>query len=363
MLLTKTSLLFALFVSTLYWLVLFIRLISYKETLSYAKNPRPSVIICMKNEEECLKENFSTILAQKLVKKVLVMDDYSTDNTSKILADYSNDHPHLEVFKPSKDLPGKKLALSEGIQKAKTPNILLTDGDCKPASNEWAQLMNSKFDEQHKLVLGYGPLFKSNTYVNGFARFETVLTAVQYFGFALSGSAYMGVGRNMAFSKDLFTSVNGYAAHSDLASGDDDLFVQSIIQKTKAAISLNPNSFCFSKGPASWKEFIKQKKRHIATSSRYTLKHKLLLSVHPIFHLLSFFLGLLLLGLGAWKFVVLAFGLRWLTLITIGYIPFKKLDASDLIWLIPIFDLTLVFYYIYFSLGAFTSSSQNATWE
>ena len=35
----------------------------------------------------------------------------------------------------------------------------------------------------------------------------------------------MGVGRNLAYKKDLFFEVNGFASHMKLRSGDDDLFV------------------------------------------------------------------------------------------------------------------------------------------
>jgi hypothetical protein len=35
-------------------------------------------------------------------------------------------------------------------------------------------------------------------------RFETVLTAVQYFSWAKSGLPYMGVGRNLAYKEEFF---------------------------------------------------------------------------------------------------------------------------------------------------------------
>ncbi|MBN8225053.1 MAG: hypothetical protein J0L89_09590, partial [Xanthomonadales bacterium] len=38
-------------------------------------------------------------------------------------------------------------------------------------------------------------------------------TALQYFSFALARMPYMGVGRNLAFSKQIFERTGGFEAH------------------------------------------------------------------------------------------------------------------------------------------------------
>ena len=119
------------------------------------------------------------------------MNDYSDDTTAQVLQSMSKENDKLFSFTPSKDLPGKKWALSEGVQYCTSDHILLTDADCYPVSDNWASIMASKINNGTELVLGYGPLEKTSGLLNAFARYETVITAVQYFGFSLFNKPYM----------------------------------------------------------------------------------------------------------------------------------------------------------------------------
>ena len=71
--------------------------------------------------------------------------------------------------------------------------------------------MSSQFTMQKTIVLGYGGYEKiPNSLLNKIIRFETLLTAIQYFSWAKIGNPYMGVGRNLAYKKDEFFNVNGF---------------------------------------------------------------------------------------------------------------------------------------------------------
>ena len=48
---------------------------------------------------------------------------------------------------------------------------------------------------------------------------------MRYLGYALAGRPYIGIGRNMAYRKELFYAQKGFSAHLDLQRGDDDLFI------------------------------------------------------------------------------------------------------------------------------------------
>jgi hypothetical protein len=62
---------------------------------------------------------------------------------------------------------------------------------------------------QKTIVLGYGGYEKiANSFLNKLIRFETLLTAMQYF-WAKVGHPYMGVGRNLTYKKEEFFNVNG----------------------------------------------------------------------------------------------------------------------------------------------------------
>lgn len=346
--------------STLYWLVLFVKITLYKESSRYANFKAPSIVIAAKNEAQNLKKHLPKYLKQEGIQEVVIIDDFSTDKSDDILQSYGAKDKNLKHLRPSLNKPGKKLALTEGIQSSKAENILLTDADCYPVDKHWARYMCTKLMDRKQLVLGYGPIEKSSGLINRFARFETVITAIQYFGYCLFNVPYMGVGRNMAFTKSLFKQTNGYSRHADIASGDDDLFVQDACKHTEVQICLEPKSFIYSEAPQTLKDYIRQKKRHVATSTRYTTIHKLLLSIHPFFHILVFCLSIVLVTMGYLKIVLVIWFMRWLSISLSGYLPFSRLDGKDLIFWIPLLDILLVAYYIYFGMSAL--NSKNAHW-
>ena len=60
-------------------------------------------------------------------------------------------------------------------------------------------------NDEKSIVIGYGAYSKiNNSFLNKLIRFETLVTAVQYFSFAKVGIPFMGVGRNLAYHRDEF---------------------------------------------------------------------------------------------------------------------------------------------------------------
>ena len=87
----------------------------------------------------------------------------------------------------------KKFALTLGIKAAKKEYLLFTDADCYPTSKDWIKEMSSHFSLQKTIVLGYGAYEKiPGSFLNKLIRFETMLSAVQYFSWAKMRHPYMG---------------------------------------------------------------------------------------------------------------------------------------------------------------------------
>ncbi|MBK7817364.1 MAG: glycosyltransferase [Sphingobacteriaceae bacterium] len=118
---------------------------------------------------------------------------------------------------------GKKFAVLVGIKAAQYENMVFMDADCYPSSDQWLKEMARGFNKEREVVLGYGAYEKQDTFLNKLIRFDTFMIAVQYLSSALKGKAYMGVGRNLGYKKDLFYRNKGFSSHYHINSGDDDL--------------------------------------------------------------------------------------------------------------------------------------------
>jgi hypothetical protein len=255
-----------------------------------------SLIVCAKNEAENLRKNIPLWLEQKYPDfEIVLINDASSDDTLEVMESFAIEDPRIVIVNVKNNEAfwgSKKYALTLGIKRAKNKRMLFTDADCRPESTLWIKTMVSKFSKQRQLVLGYGAYEKHPGILNALIRFETLMTALQYFSYAKVGLPYMGVGRNMAYTSDLYYSTNGFMSHMKIPSGDDDLFVNEAATKTNTALCLNEEAFTYSEPKSTWTAWKLQKKRHVSTSKLYKLKHKFLLGSYYIFNLLFWILGI-----------------------------------------------------------------------
>lgn len=307
-----------------------------------------SILICSKNEAKNLKENIPYFLNQDYPNFELVLiNDCSTDNTQEVIEQLEIEHKNVKVVNviPNEQFWGsKKYALTLGIKAASNEHLLFSDADCKPVSTKWVSAMVSSFNDEKQIVLGYGAYEKvKKSFLNKIIRFETFLTAIQYFCYAKIGIPYMGVGRNLAYTKTLFFGNNGFVNHMKLKSGDDDLFINEVASKSNTKINYSKESFTISKPKMSFKEWVLQKRRHISTASHYKTIHKLLLGLFYISNLTFWMFSVVLLSFQfKWQIIlVLIFG-RYIIQLIIYFSAAKKLNEKDLIIFAPFFELFLI---------------------
>lgn len=311
--------------------------------------PGVSIIVCYKNAGVQIYHTIEAILKQQYNNfEVIAIDDYSSDDGPDRLK--SMDDHRLILMTANLNRPGKKAALSEAIREAKNDILLFTDADCIPIGGEWISSMVKKMIEKEdiEIVLGYGPMNKKGGWLNRFSRFETIMTVMQYFSYAITGMTYMGVGRNLMYRKSLFESIQGFEKHLDLPSGDDDLLIAEGSTKNNVAVCLNDASFMYSDAKTTFFEFLHQKSRHISTSSRYSILHQLLLGIFASsqigFYIIIFFS--IIFGYLLWPVFISIIIFKWIFQMIFQYHIFKKLNGTDLFFLFPLLDIMLVIYYL-----------------
>ena len=245
-----------------------------------------SVIICAKDEISNLRKYLTFVLEQDYPDfEVIVVNDGSGDETDDFLHELKKTYPRLRsTFVPAgaTNMSTKKLALTLGIKAAKNNWLLFTDADCMPEDKTWIAKIARNFDPNTEFVLGYGAYFNKKGFINKLITYETLFNALQYMGFAISKKPYMGVGRNMAYRKDVFYRQKGFASTLHLRSGDDDLMVNHAANKHNTRVEVSHDSATWSEPKTSFKEWYYQKERHLSVSTYYTGISKLRLTIEPI---------------------------------------------------------------------------------
>lgn len=340
---------FVFVLQQLYYWVIFWRLGRYRQPSDLTGLQGVSVVICAHNEYHHLSETLPLILEQDYPDfEVVVVNHSSEDDTHYLLTNLEEKYPHLKTITIREDLnffSGKKFPLSIGIKSAKHNLVLLTDADCNPVSKDWIRQMQSAFRPGTEVVLGYGPYYKLPGLLNKLIRFDTAHIAIQYLSYALAGVPYMGVGRNLSYLKQVFYQNQGFISHYRIRSGDDDLFINRIANRSNTAIMVHPESFIFSGPKQTIGQWITQKRRHLSTSFHYRLRHRLLLGIYA-FSLVSFY-GLFILLLAMKWSVIPVLGLFLLRLITQYTVLagcLQHLNEKDLVPFLPFYEVLLVIF-------------------
>lgn len=331
-------------VQVFYYLFYYMAPATYRHKDSSPNKEPVSVIICARNEEENLRKFLPALLEQDYHDfEVVVVNDCSEDNSYDVLGEYLMKYPNLKVsniIKDPKFTHNKKFAQFIGIKAAKNELLVFTDADCKPESDKWLAIMASGFDKNIDFVLGYGGFFSKTGLVNKYIRYDSMTIALQYIGMAIRGMPYMGVGRNLAYRRSLFFSKKGFGNHVHLASGDDDLFVNSNASGNNTAVEFIKEAHTRSIPASGINEFYKQKKRHLTTAKYYKLRDKVALTVEPVSRVLFYFSFIVLLSnLFLSPVVLCIFAARAIIQFTVFILNQKKFNEQGLLAWLPIFDI------------------------
>jgi len=323
-----------------------------------------SIIICAKNEALNLSKNLLSVLKQDYNQfEVLIVDDNSIDSTSEVVQEFQKQFANLRLTRPKAESSNsKRNALKQGVLDSKYDLLLLTDADCTPASKEWISSMVNQLSESKTCVLGYSPYNLHYSFLNLIIQFETLQTAGLYLTQAIKNKAYMSVGRNVMYSKDLFLKSENFDNEKQLTSGDDDLLIQNIGDKSQITVCLKPESFVLSQAKISWIAWWKQKLRHYSTAVNYNTKSQLFLGTYH-FSQLVFWISFLILAFSQYSETVLMILFVALIVKSLSIISYARVlkVSKQVLLLWPILEACLLI--LQLSLGIQGKFQKQKTWQ
>jgi glycosyltransferase involved in cell wall biosynthesis len=350
-----------------YYLFFFIRLAFYKKRSKSKSITHPvSVIVCARDEANNLEKFLPELLTQEFgfSQEVIVVNDNSNDDTKFFLEELQRTFRQLKPLTLTHEavhIPGKKYPLSMGIKSSRYEVLLLTDADCMPASSKWISTMMEAYDEGVEIVLGYGAFLKKGGVLNRLVRYETYHTALQYLSYALAGTPYMGVGRNLSYRKDLFYRNKGFSSMNHIPGGDDDLFINKVATKRNLRIAIDPEAFTLSEPPQSLYQWWRQKSRHYSTAKYYKPIHQFLLALYAASHFLFYPLLIVSAIFFDWRLALGVYAVRLLVQGIVNYKTMKRLNEGDLF---PWFWLLDIWQFLYYFIFSFTLIGKpRSTWK
>lgn len=204
----------------------------FTSRLEHKNFTRVTVVIPARNEEANIEACLSSILSQEFdfsLLQIIVVNDASNDKTLEITERVLSQSGINHLIISNQTQEGKKKSLTKAIESADGSLIITRDADTYTTSNRWLKTIVD-FHEVTKKEFIIAPVRYENK--NG------LLSQIQYFenlglsiltgGYAAYKKAFLCSGANLAFTKSVFRSTNGYSNHLNIASGDDVLFLEEV---------------------------------------------------------------------------------------------------------------------------------------
>jgi cellulose synthase/poly-beta-1,6-N-acetylglucosamine synthase-like glycosyltransferase len=245
-----------------------------------------SVIIPARNEaaniQHCLNSLYRQTLAAAAF-EVIVVDDYSTDNTAAIAAR----HPVAATvvqMQHLKNLPitgaHKKQAIAQAIAIARGQLIVTTDADCT-APPQWLNCVAQFYLQYHPAFIAMPVCIQLPAYGSITKKWLPVFQQLDFL--VLQGITAAAVqqkahsmcnGANLAYTRSAFLAVNGFEGIDHIASGDDMLLMHKIFERYPQQVHYlkSPEVIVQTAAVESWHAFLQQRIRWASKASLYTDK-------------------------------------------------------------------------------------------
>lgn len=97
-----------------------------------------TVVVPCYNEENTIKQLITKVLEQEVVRELIVIDDASTDNSLKLIKEFSD--KRLVCLENSVNL-GKGASVKKGFEKATSKYVLVQDADLEYSPEEYQRLL------------------------------------------------------------------------------------------------------------------------------------------------------------------------------------------------------------------------------
>jgi cellulose synthase/poly-beta-1,6-N-acetylglucosamine synthase-like glycosyltransferase len=234
-----------------------------------------SILIPARNEADhiqtCL-QSVQKLNYPALLYEVIVIDDFSTDDTAALAKQFSN----IKVIS-LKDIVKepinsyKKKAIETGIQYATGTYIVTTDADCiVPAA--WLRNFAWMIEQQKSMFIAAPVAMKEeSSFIKLFQSLDFM--SLQGITAASVGAGFHSMcnGANLCYSKQAFTSVDGFANIDHIASGDDMLLMYKMYKQFPASVHYcnSANSIVLTNPVATVGEFFNQRIRWASKADKY----------------------------------------------------------------------------------------------
>ena len=335
------------FLVQLFYLILLIKFIySGKQKNKEPNLPSISIIVTSRNYLEQLQELLPTLLSQDYPDfEIVVVDDCSTDGTDWLLAELKISHGNLKTTKiiQETDFPNA-LAITIGVRASSKEWLVYLSPLCRITDNQWLKNYAQRLEPDKEVSIGYMHFNDATGSYKSWLRFENFTSYLLSGAGQACGVAMPVFEFNMAYRRETFLDLRGFAAVLDSPFSENELFINKIGTRKNTVVYNDKKTPVAFTGETEWIDLVEFKKKQLMLRRKFSagqrffrtlnLISRLVLTASLIF--LVIVSPLLFWILGIWGFLLI-FEMTWIAVAT------KKMGEKNFLPMLLVYRAFLPF--------------------
>lgn len=269
--------------------------------------PSVSIVITSRNYKEHLKEQLPTLLTQDYPDfEVVVVDDCSTDGTDWLLAEMKISYGNLKTSRiiQETDFPNA-LAITIGVRASSKDWLIYLSPLCQVNDNQWLKNYVQLLTPDKEVSVGYMNLKEATGSYKSWIRFENFTSyllsgAGKAWGVAMPVFEY-----NLAYRREKFLELRGFAAVLDSPFSENELFINKIATRKNIVVHINKNTPIDYTGETEWIDMVEFKKKQLMLRRKFSAGQRFFRSLNLISRVMLTASLVFLLIVSPWKFWIL----------------------------------------------------------
>ena len=280
--------------------------------------------------------------------EIIVVNDRSTDDTADRVGQWTRRLPHIRCISVAQeycDCP-KKNALWHGIAQSRGEIVFTTDADCRPGPR-WIASTLAHFASGVGMVIGHAPLLKNEKALSGLLSLQALIVSTLAAGSAGMGFPLACSGRNMAYRREAFDAVNGFADIGHIVGGDDVLLMRQVAQKSAWKIRFNANADAFVPSASHADHLIYRQVRYQSKTIHYGIPVLILAVAVYIFHTILLTLPILYwVNAGLFQAIGVCLALKMIADAAFLFCGARRFKSLNLLWWFPVLEILIAPYIV-----------------
>lgn len=237
------SLILLFFIQVYFLLRYYLKLALHKDKPAHERLNAVTLILPVRNEEGRIREMLARFTGLDYKDyQLLVINEYSEDNTFEILNVLAETNPKLKVTSLSQETRfSDKQAINIGLKGADSPWIVLLTSSTASINPDWLSGMNRLIEDKTDAVIAYTNVERFKGFRNLICRMERFNQFVISGSWTLAGKPFVFSENNILFKKTLYFDTLGFRHKLNRNFANLELIFNENFRKGKVKITTNTN--------------------------------------------------------------------------------------------------------------------------